>query len=227
MSENQIRISRMLNIMIVIMVAFAAIVMFSGFKFMHGQEPNLTSSGIGMLKYFTVESNIFMGIMALIFSIYETKLLKGQIKEISFRLYILKLMATTSVGLTFLVVFAYLGPISSGGIMSMLQNSNAFFHLLIPVLSMINFAIIEKTDIIKFKHCLLGVVPMLLYSIFYISNILSHIENGKVSPKYDWYWFVQGGLWQMFIVIPLIFGVTYLITLILWRLNRIKIKKNN
>lgn len=50
------------------------------------------------------------------------------------------------------------------------------------------------------------------------------MENGKVSPEYDWYWFAQGGLWQIIIVVPLIFGITYIISLLLWKLNR-KVKE--
>ncbi len=54
------------------------------------------------------------------------------------------------------------------------------------------------------------------------------MENGKVSEIYDWYWFVRGGVWQIIIVMPLMMGVTYLISLILWRLNkRGKITTNN
>ena len=138
-------------------------------------------------------------------------------------MYILKLMATVGVALTFATVFAYLGPISPGGIISMLLNSNLFFHLLIPVVSMVNFVAFERTNKLKIKHTVLGIIPMLLYAIFYMCNVLIHMENGKVSTVYDWYWFVQGGVWQLFIVLPLMIAVTYIISLILWRLNK-KIK---
>ena len=48
------------------------------------------------------------------------------------------------------------------------------------------------------------------------------MENGKVSPVYDWYWFVQNGVWTAIIVVPLMFLITYLITLILWKINKKK-----
>ena len=41
---------------------------------------------------------------------------------------------------------AYLGPISDGGITSLLMNSNLFFHFLIPIISILNFILFEKTD---------------------------------------------------------------------------------
>ncbi len=163
-----------------------------------------------------------MGVISLIFAIQEIKLLQNKISKISDKMYLLKLMATSAVGLTFVTVVGYLGPISPGGIQSMLLNSNLFFHLIIPVLSILTFSIFEQTNVIKFKHVITGVIPTVVYEIYYLINVLTHIENGKVPFKYDWYWFVQGGLWQIFIVMPLMIGVTYVISLLLWKFNKIK-----
>ena len=142
-------------------------------------------------------------------------------------MYILKLMGTTSVALTFFVVFAYLGIIAEGGYYSMIMNSNLFFHLIIPVLSIITFIFFEKNNKLKIKDSLYGIIPMLLYSIYYITNALIHMENGKVSPKYDWYWFVQNGFWTIIIVFPLMLLITYLISLLLWKLNKEKKDEKN
>lgn len=209
------KISVIINILIFIFVTIATIFMFTGFKFMHGIEPVLESTKLGMLKFFTVQSNMFMGLVALLFAL--KKILKQKITRLD---YILNLMSTTAVSLTFVVVFAYLGPISKGGISSMLQNSNLFFHLIVPVLSIINYIFFEKVDKMTFKDSIFGVVPALLYSVYYITNIIIHIENGKVSPIYDWYWFIQNGLWTAFIVGPLLILITYIITLILLKLNQ-------
>lgn len=219
MDNKKIKISLAINVMIVIFTIIACIIMFTGFKFMDG-EHILESTKIGMFRFFTVDSNIFMGIVALIFATKEIKLLNGKLDEISNKVYALKLMATVSVGLTFFTVFGYLGPIAEGGILSLLKNSNLFLHLIIPVLSMINFSLFEKTDKLKFKYSFLGVLPALVYSIFYMINVLVHMENGKVSPIYDWYWFVQGGIWQVYIVFPVMLIFTYIISVALWRINR-------
>ena len=189
---------------------------------MNGQEVILESTKLGMLRFFTVQSNLFMGIISLLFIIDEIKILRGNKKEISFFKYVLKLMSTSAVGLTFFVVFAYLGPITKYGLVSLLMNSNLFFHLIIPVLSIVTFVFFERTNKLKFKDTLYGIIPTLLYGIYYITNVLIHVENGKVSPKYDWYWFVQGGVWTALIVVPIIFLVSYLISLGLWRVNKLK-----
>ena len=209
------RNSLILNILITLLTIFASIIMFTGIKITHGAEPLLETSKIGMFKFFTVDSNIFMGLISLLFAIKEIKN-----EEITKNMYRLKLMSTTAVMLTFIVVFIYLGPISKDGIKSMLQNSNLFFHLIIPVLSIINLTLFEKTDKLKRKDTLYGIIPTVIYALFYLTNILIHVENGKVSPIYDWYWFVQGGLKTAIIVAPTIILITYIISLILWKLNR-------
>ena len=226
MKKNKtLKISLVLNIIIAVMVLVACIIMFTGFKFMKGSEPVLETTKLGMFKFFTVDSNIFMGIMALLFALKEIKLLRKEEKEISHLYYLLKFMATTSVGLTFVVVFGYLGIIIEGGVLILLRNSNLFFHLLVPVLSMITFIIFERTNKLTFKYSFYGLVPMLVYGAFYVINVLTHMHNGYVSPKYDFYWFVQQGVWTAFIVFPIILIITYIISVVLWRLNRIKVKK--
>ena len=219
---KKIKIASLINIVIFIMTLFASVIMFTGFKFMIGPEPVLESTKLGMLRFFTVQSNLFMGIIAAIFAIKEMQLIKGKIEDIPLKYYILKLMSSTAVGLTFLVVFAYLGPISKDGIGSLLMNSNLFFHLLIPVVSILTFIIFERTDKIKFKYTFLGIIPTFLYEIYYLTNIFIHMENGKISPIYDWYWFAQNGVWTAAIVAPMMLVITYIISILIWRFNRIK-----
>ena len=221
----QLKIAILINIFISIMTIVACIMMYTGYKFMPGYDFALEVAKTGMFRLFTVDSNILMGIVSLKFAIEEIKLLKGKRKDISSKLYIFKLMATTSVGLTFFTVVAYLGPISKGGIPSMLMNSNLFLHLIIPITSIVVFILFERNEKIKFKHVVLGVIPMLIYAVCYLTNILIHMENGKVSPRYDWYWFVQNGVWTAAIVVPIMIVITYVISLILWRCNKKRIEK--
>jgi hypothetical protein len=220
MNNKDIKTSIFMNIMIIVFTIFATFIMFTGIKFMHGYEIILESTKLGVFKFFTVQSNILIAIVSFIFLKNEIDILKGKKKEITTRNYILKLIGTTSVGLTFFIVFAYLGPISKEGIMSMLMNSNLFFHLIIPVMSIMTFVLFEKTNKISFKNTFYGLIPTAMYGFYYLINVLIHMENGKVSPIYDFYWFVQNGVWTAFIVVPIIFIITYLISLSMWKLNR-------
>ena len=210
------KLSLIINIIIFILTVFASFIMFTGIKITHGAEPILETTKLGMFKFFTVDSNLFMGIIALLFIIKN--------KSITKNMYRLKLMSTTSVTITLLVVLAYLAPISEDGLKSMLQNSNMFFHLIIPVLSIINFTIFEKTEKLKMKDTLYGLIPTMIYALFYILNLIIHIENKKVSPIYDWYWFAQNGIIQAIITAITLIITTYIITLILWKLNKRRTK---
>lgn len=217
---QKIKISLFFNIIIIISVAFATICMMNGIYFM-GEELLLTSTGPGLFKFFTVQSNVLMGIIALVFAVCEVLVLTKKIKEIHKHLYVLKLICTVGVVLTFLTTALFLAPTSSKGYFALFKNANLFLHLIIPVLSAVTFIFFEKTDKIKFKYVCLGVVPMLLYGIYYVINIFSHIVDGKVIPEYDWYGFAVGGVYTIFITFPIMLIVTYLISLALWKFNKI------
>ena len=217
MKKNQVSI--VLNVIIVLLTIIASIIMFTGIKFMAGSDIVLESTKIGMFKFFTVDSNILMGITSGIFIFYSIKALKNKEYEIPKSIYLLKLVSTTAVTITFLVVFCYLGQISKGGMRSMLLNSNLLFHLFIPVLSIISFIFFERNDKLSAKNALFGILPTLIYGTFYLINVLIHTQNGKVSPIYDWYWFVQNGVSTAIIVFPMSILLSYAVSLVLWRLN--------
>ena len=150
-SKRKLKISLSLNIIIVVMTIFAFVVMFTDFKFMPGVETVIASSKVGRLRFFTIDSNLLMGITALVFLIQQIKLLKGKIKEIDRKYYIFNLMATTAVTLTFIVVLGYLGWITPNGLYSMYVNKNLFFHGLIPLVAIINFIFFTNNDKLKFN----------------------------------------------------------------------------
>lgn len=220
MNKSKMKIAFILNIIIILMTIFSFVMMFTGFKFMHGPETTIASSTVGRFRFFTIDSNLLMGITALIFAIQEWKVLTGRQKEIDRRFYVYKLMATCAVGLTFMIVFFYLGRITPNGFFSIYMNQNLFFHGLIPLSSMINFVLYEKTNKLWMRHTLMSMMPVCLYAIYYVTNILIHVENNHVSPVYDWYWFVQKGVSKIIIILPLIFVITYLIGFTLMRLNK-------
>ena len=204
-------ISTVLNIVIFILMIFGAIVMFTGFKFMHGEEVALESTKLGTLKFFTFQSNVFMGIVALLLAIR---------KNHSTTMYVWKLIATGAVSLTFVIVFGDFWLVLGIPIMSMLQNGSLFYHLIIPVLSIITFVVFERTDKIKFRFTFMGLIPTFLYAIFYAIVVFTHVENGVVPKRYDWYGFTNAGIYVALAVIPGMLILTFIICLLLWLANR-------
>lgn len=216
---NKLRIAVILNFIIATLVTIATIFMMSGVFFM-GEEKQLTETGIGLFKFFTVQSNVLMGVIAFVFMMYEILLLKNKIKLIPTWLYIAKHIFTVSVALTFLTAALFLAPGAENGYFSLFKNSNLFYHFLIPVISIVTFVFFEKNDRIKFKYVFAGLVPMLLYGIFYTVNVFMHTDNEKIIPKYDWYGFVAGGVSSILILFPIMLLTTFFISFFLWKNNK-------
>ena len=222
-NKKTIIASLILNIVIAASTIFAAIVLFGGFDFMP-EDPLVATTKLGQFKFFTTDSNILFGIVALILAIYELLVLVGKKKEIPKALQILKLAATAAVSLTLLVVFSYLTIIVNGKVWLLLKNSSVFFHLINPLLGIIVFVFFENANKLKFRHTLWGAVPTVAYGFFYVTNVLTHAEGGMVSTDYDFYRFVQGGVWQTAIVVPLLLAVSFGISVALWAANKARFK---
>ena len=216
-NNKNLKISFIINILVVIMTIVTLTISLTRFKFMKGYEPVQQTQ---FFNYFTVQSNTFMGIVSFIFAIKEFQVLKGTKEKIPVKYRILKMIATIAVSLTFFVVFACMSFVTEGGILSLIRNSNLFYHLIIPATSIINFLFFEKTDTIKFKYTVYGLIPTELYEIYYIINIILNTKNGEISATHDWYYFLQNGVWSAIVVAPMMLGITYIISLTIWKLNK-------
>lgn len=216
---KRIKLSIISNTLIVIFTVFATVIMYTGFKFMDGDLP-LTINGLEAFKYFTVESNVMMGIISLVFIVFEIRLQKNKIEKIPNWIYGLKLVFTVGVALTMLTTAIFLAPTTPYGYFSMFKNANLFYHFLTPLLSIITFVFFEGTNKIRFRYTFVSVIPMFLYAIYYVGNVLAHIENGNINMIYDWYGFFAGGTSNIICVVPIMIGSTYLISYLLWFFNR-------
>ena len=206
-----------MNICIFVLEVFAVTWMMSGLS-----GGVLTSSRLATLKYFTIDSNILMGIFALIAVFDQRKVLNGKKDEVSVRTYVLKLVGTVGVTLTMLVTIFFLGPTmgKTYGFFSLFEKSNFFLHLVNPVLSIIVFLCFEKSTKIAFRHTFTGTIPMILYAVYYVAETVRHMENGAIAKGYDWYGFFFLGIKSAFIVLPILLIITWLISAALWKLNK-------
>ena len=219
-NNKKMKISFIINILISILTINAIIMCIMGFNFMSGYEPYPELLSVPIYNYYTVQSNVFMGIISFIFANREYQIFKGRKKDIPLLYYIFKMVATVAVSLTFFVVFAIFGFMSRGGHIPLLRNSYLFFHLIIPVLSIINYVIFEKTNKIKFKHIFYGLIPTFLYEIFYTINLLLNMKNGAVSLRNDWYSFAQNGIIRTILVVPMMLCITFGLSWTIWKLNK-------
>jgi hypothetical protein len=211
-----------LNAGIFIFTLFATVSMIVGFQFM-GDVRVLSSMNVAAFRYFTVDSNVFAGIVSLAYIIWKLSPSGRGHEQLPKPLYVLKLAATTGVMLTMMVTVFFLAPRSKTTYFAYFMNANFFMHLITPLLCIISFVFFEpaQSGRAPFALSFTGVIPMVLYAFFYIPNILLHLEDGKTSRTYDWYGFLDGGLNTIYFVIPLLIIVTWLFALGLWALNGI------
>ena len=143
----------------------------------------LMGSGLENLKYFTVLSNIFclaIAIIYLILSVFFRK--KCPI--------ILKLISVSGVALTFVIIAFFLAPLYPD--LNMYEGSNKFFHLIVPIVAMIEFIMYEQEVRMPFKYTFIAAIPSLIYGNFYLANCLIN-GVGEWPETNDWYGFLNWG----------------------------------
>ena len=209
------KISLILNIIIFVLVLLGTIFMFTGYQFM-SNTTILTNIGLGAFKYYTVDSNIIVGISSFIMIIYEILLINKKIDKLPKYVYILKYIGVVGVTLTFLVTLFYLSPMYGKEFLFLYMNTNLFFHLIVPILSFISYTLFEKNNL-EYKYTFISLISMFIYSIYYIINIITHLDNIK---EYDWYGFVLGGVISIIFVVLIITITTYLISYIIYKINK-------
>lgn len=219
---KRFRIAYILNLCLALLEVLAPIWMSSGLV-----GGVLTTSGAEMFKFFTIDSNVLMGVIALFTALQLRQVIRGQREDLSTACYVWYLAGTVGVTLTMLVTVFFLEPTMAPqfGLFALFAGSNFLLHLFNPLLAIVTFTVFEKTRKIPFRHTLTGIVPMVLYAVFYLANCMRHAVNGMVDIAYDWYGFLAGGVKTIWIVIPVIFLFTWLISIALWRLNRRKTEK--
>lgn len=177
----------------------------------------LQAKGIAAFKYFTVQSNAFGGIMAVVWLILAASGRDGRQegKEIPRAVTVLKFTAAVCLGLTFVTVMVFLGPLY--GYIAMLRNANLFFHLLIPLAAMAEFALLNERDV-SVRHCFVAMLPMLAYALGYLTYNLI-MGRGENPFQYDWYGFLLWG-WGVGVVIFAVIGfLTFGIAALLRKIN--------
>lgn len=211
------------NIILFVLEVFATAWIMSGISAAVGplDGPNYES-----LKYYTVDSNILMGIAALVAAAAQWRVMKGKSREVPRWTLLLTLAGTVSVTLTMLITIFFLGPTLGRvyGFFSLFSNASFFLHLINPLLAIFVFLRYERSGRIPFRLTPVGVLPTVLYAVYYVALTLQHVKDGAVEQGYDWYGFFAFGIDIWWLVVAVILLITYGITLALWRLNRPRAK---
>ena len=199
-----------LNLAILLLDVFALAVMLSGLQFADGRLA-LSDGGVEAFRYFTVDSNVLLGLVCLP---YLVLLLRGG--EIPQWLRCLKLMGTTGTTLTMVITIGFLAPAMKGNFLSLYRGGNFFFHLVIPILGIVSFCCLREGRGLGLRATLIALIPVVVYAVCYLINILVHLEHGVVAEGTDWYGFLLFGLKSAPFAALAVIGLSWGLSLLLW-----------
>ncbi len=162
-----------------------------------------TEKARNAFRYFTVLSNTFCAISALLMSINPASRV----------FWMLKYIGTVSVTVTMLTVFFFLMPAykTIGGL---LKGYDLFMHLLTPLMAAISLCLFERHPI-SILAATSGVIPVFVYGLWYLYQIIYAPEEKRWE---DFYRFNMGGKWPVSFVAMI--AATFLICLGYWTILR-------
>ncbi len=198
-----------------IVICTAAIVV----SYFTGKPGVLIRNGYESFKFFTTDSNILSAIAALIVLIFDIRILIGKDKEIPHWAVMAKYIGTTSVMLTFATVMLFLGPMF--GYYFVLKDTAFYMHFVGPLLALLSFWLFETSYIIPKRFIHLAAIPMAIYGVVYVIEVL---VIGEFDGWDDFYGFNTGGRWYLSIA-AILLG-TYLLAIVIRLLHNYAVKKH-
>ena len=133
--------------------------------------------GGSVFFFFTVQSNIFIMLMALIFLVNEVAVLIAKKSFINQVLLHIKYTATVAITITFLVFFTMLAPLM--GVDYLLSFKNYSLHAIVPILAIVDFFLFDKDIQLTYKSSLLATIPPICYVVFVYVGAIFKIQYTK------------------------------------------------
>ncbi len=222
MKQKAMHISSMgLNIAITVLSFVTWIMMFVS----SGNE-NYQANGFFSLLFFTVLSNLFVGIASFLLFIFQLVSFIRKENHVRRWMMVLKFASVVSVLLTALTVACFLAPraqMNQEGYFSLYASYNLFFHFIIPLLALVNFVFFENEPSLKFRYTFFSLLPVIFYGLFYLFNYEYKFVGVKMadsSIEYDWYGMIKNDkTWFILLVVVILLLVTILISILLYALN--------
>ena len=213
MKKYKIIISLIINL-IISMITTGIVV-----SYFLGNTGPLLKYGYESFRFFTTDSNVIAAAASISVIISDIMILRGKINTYPKYVRIFKYIGTVSVMLTFCTVMLFL--IHIYGPSALLSGTSFHMHFAAPLLSLISFCFIENDQKISFVGTLTGIVPMFIYAVIYIVNVVFiGEENGGWM---DFYSFNSNGTWYITAVIMLC--ATYLISIIILLVHNLTSEK--
>lgn len=191
-------------------------------------------NGATGLLYFTVQSNITIMAITLVFLVADIMQAAGGKTFINQGLLTVKFVFTVAITITFLVFFLMLAP--TMGWKYLLSMSNLTVHFFVPVLAIADFFLFDYKLRFSKASPLLALAMPLYYVVFALSLSAAGVSfNGDRAPYYfldykelGWFSFDKGlgVVYWILLLLAAIIGLCYLMAFLLGLVAKRKEKKN-
>ncbi len=179
-----------------------------------GIPASASAAGIYFFRYYTSDSNFLVAIVSFIILGFCIKNIVQKRDEMPIWLVVLFLIVTTGTTVTFLTTALFLAPtyaMNGNSYFFMFEGKLFFLHFLTPILAI--FMVIFLLDYyrLNWKHALLCVLTVAIYSCFYVPFVLSGYWP-------DFYGFTFGGnLWvaplSLIVMLGVAIGIGFMLVL--------------
>ena len=133
--------------------------------------------GGSVFFFFTVQSNIFIIAMALIFLANEVIQLINKKSFVNQTLLFIKYVATVAITVTFLVFFAMLAPLM--GVDYLLSFNNFSLHAIVPILAIVDFILFDTDIHLTYSNSLIATIAPISYVIFVYVGAIFRLQYGE------------------------------------------------
>ena len=133
--------------------------------------------GASVFFFFTVQSNIFIIAMALLFLVNEIVFLIKKKSFVNQTLLYIKYVATVAITITFLVFFTMLAPLM--GVDYLLSFNNFSLHAIVPVLAIIDFFLFDIEINLTYPKSLLATIAPIAYVAFVYIGAIFKLQYGE------------------------------------------------
>jgi len=138
---------------------------------------SLFMGGISVFFFFTVQSNIFIIAMALVFLANEVVVLVTKKSFANELLLRIKYVATVASTITFLVFFTMLAPLL--GPEYLLSFNNFSLHAIVPILAIIDFFLFDIDIHLTYRISLIALIAPFCYMIFVYVGSIFKLQYGE------------------------------------------------
>ena len=133
--------------------------------------------GGSVFFFFTVQSNIFIIVMSLLFLVNDVMLLVNKKSFVNQTLLLIKYVATVAITITFIVFFTLLAPLM--GVDYLLSFNNFSLHAIVPILAIVDFILFDTDINLTYKNSLLATIAPISYVVFVYIGAIFKLRYGE------------------------------------------------